>query len=238
MDEPFEFEDDAAEALLSGRGAGVDPSVAGLLDDVRGTFDRGAPAVGLELSAFLRDDLTRVRARSRVGFAAKAAAIVAAALATTGGLAVAGALPAPVQSAFSRAASEIGVHVPGDDHSSAAVVVEAPTSTTTDEPTTVAPPENTTVVPERHGDVVSGVAHSTDVQGCDHGRAVSAVASGKTNTKPCPHTTTTTTTTPDTSSTSTTTTTTTVAGHGQSQDPHGKGINGGAPHAPVSGHGS
>jgi hypothetical protein len=216
METPFEFSDEAAEGLLAGRGAGVDPSVAGLLDELRSTYQPSEPFVGHELSSFFQETPVPSRFGSRVGWAAKAAAVVAAVLAATGGLAVAGALPGPVQHAFSHAASDLGVHIPGDDqHSAAAVNVEAPgaNETTTAPPTTVAPPETTTVVPERHGDVVSGVAHSDTVQGCEHGRAVSAVASGKVNAKPCPHTTTTT--TPGIETTTTTTTVPEHANHGK-----------------------
>jgi hypothetical protein len=199
MDTPFDFSDEAAEALLSGRGAtGVDPSVAGLLDELRSTYRPSEPTVGHELSTFFQEPAVGRFGRSRVGFAAKAAAVIAAALAATGGLAVAGALPGPVQNAVSHAAADIGVHVPsGDDHPSASVLVVSPNdTTTTDVPTTVAPPETTTVVPERHGDVVSGVAHDATNHGCEHGRAVSAVASrGKAQTKPCHSSTSTTTTT-------------------------------------------
>jgi hypothetical protein len=215
MDTPFDFSDETAEALLSGHGAGVDPSVAGLLDELRSTYRPSEPAVGHELSTFFQEPAVSSIGRSRVGFAAKVAAAVAAAIAATGGLAVAGALPGPVQNAVSHAASDFGVHVPGDDHHSASVLVVSPDGTTsTDVPTTVAPPETTTVVPERHGDVVSGVAHDASTQGCAHGRAVSAVASrGKAQTKPCHSATTTTTTTTPGSEV-----TTTTAPHGKSGD--------------------
>ena len=42
--------------------------------------------------------------------------------------------------------------------------------------------------PDNHGAEVSAVAHDKTLHGCEHGRAVSSVASGKVNTKPCPHT--------------------------------------------------
>jgi hypothetical protein len=214
METPFDFSNDAAEALLAGRGAGVDPSVAGLLDELRSTYRPSEPTVGHELSTFFQEPAVSRFGRSRVGFAAKVAAAVAAVLAATGGLAVAGALPGPVQNAVSHAASDIGVHVPGDDHPSASVLVVSPNETTsTDVPTTVAPPETTTVVPERHGAVVSGVAHNAANHGCAHGRAVSAVASrGKAQTKPC-HSATTTTTAPQGPES-----TTTTQPHGQSGD--------------------
>jgi hypothetical protein len=221
MEIPFDFSNEAAEALLSGRGAGVDPSVAGLLDELRSTYRPSEPPVGHELSTFFQEPAVSGFGRSRVGFAAKVGAAVAAVLAATGGLAVAGALPGPVQNALSHVAADFGVHVPGDDHPTAPLLVESPagTTSTTDVPTTVAPPETTTVVPERHGLVVSGVAHNATNHGCEHGRAVSAVASqGKAQTKPChPHSTTTTTTLPPG------VTTTTQPPRGHSGDHHHDG---------------
>ena len=51
---------------------------------------------------------------------AKIAAVAIAAAAATGGLAAAGALPAPAQQAISHAASTVGIHVPSPDHTSPA----------------------------------------------------------------------------------------------------------------------
>jgi hypothetical protein len=117
----------------------------------------------------------------------------------TGGLAVAHALPAPMQDAMSK----VGIGEPAHRH--ARVVVAADTevdeSTTTtgiaeETTTTVVSGETTTTVADgdgdgTHGDEVSAVAKDKTLQGCEHGRAVSAVASGTVNDKPCPHTTTT-----------------------------------------------
>lgn len=52
-----------------------------------------------------------------------------------------------------------------------------------------------------HGKTVSEVAKDKSLEGCEHGRAVSAAASGKTNDKPCPNASTTTSTTATTTST-------------------------------------
>jgi len=198
--------------------------------ELRSTYPASEPTPSHELSTFFHDPAVTRFGRSRVGLAAKVAAALAAVLAATGGLAVAGALPRSIQNAVSHAAADIGVHVPGDDHPTASVNVEPPVgSTSTDVPTTVAPPETTTVVPERHGVVVSGVAHDASTHGCEHGRAVSAVASrGKAQTKPC-------------HSTSTTTTTTTPVGPDTTTtQPHGHSGDHGHPHGPptttASGH--
>jgi hypothetical protein len=40
--------------------------------------------------------------------------------------------------------------------------------------------------PKNHGAEVSAVAHDDSTHGCEHGRAVSSVASGRTKDKPCP----------------------------------------------------
>jgi hypothetical protein len=184
MDDPFEFDDAAAEALLAGDGAPVDGRLASFLDEARSAYGTALPAVDLELSAFFR---TPVPARrSRVRLATKVAAALAAAFAATGGLAVAGALPPPVQNALSSAASDIGVpDVPTDaSHSSSPVVVLTSTTTTTQVPNTLAP-GTTSGTASRHGATVSAVARSAP-KGCAHGRAVSAAASGKTNPRPCP----------------------------------------------------
>ncbi|MGA9159634.1 MAG: hypothetical protein WB297_02045 [Actinomycetota bacterium] len=75
---------------------------------------------------------------------------LAAALMLTSGLAVAGALPAPVQDAIAILAGRLGFDLP---HAS--------------EPSDVT----------SHGEKVSNFAHSTDTEGCEKGKAVSALAS-------------------------------------------------------------
>jgi hypothetical protein len=137
-------------------------------------------------------------------FAAKIAAAFATALAATGGLAAASALPAPVQSAFADVAAQVGVDLPSGGDADAPAITDPDPTTTTTEPTTSTtepadadePPETTTPTgdpdgagePEarNHGAEVSAVAHDDSVHGCEHGRAVSSVASGRPNDKPCP----------------------------------------------------
>jgi hypothetical protein len=221
MDDRFELDDGATEALLAGDGA-ADPKLASFLGDARTAYGTALPAVGVGLSAFFTAEPVRslrVR-RSPVGIAAKAAAALAAVLAATGGLAVAGALPAPVQNALSVAASDVGVHdIPSDNvqHSSGSVVLVAPRTTTTTTPATssVPPsPASTTGAgtTPNHGAIVSTIAHSAP-KGCEHGRAVSAAASGKTDHHPCPQ--------PHASSTSTTSTSTTTPASNVHHGNHG-----------------
>jgi hypothetical protein len=85
------------------------------------------------------------RTRKRVVVLALAAALM-----LTSGLAVAGALPAPVQDAIANVADRLGFDLP---HAS--------------EPSDVT----------SHGEKVSNPAHSTDAEGCEKGKAVSALAS-------------------------------------------------------------
>ena len=117
----------------------------------------------------------------RSSFAAKMAAATAAVVAATGGLALAGALPAPAQHALAA----IGI---GSDDSQRGDVAEPADDTGSTTATTV--DESSTVVdhPDNHGDDVSAVAHDDSSEGCEHGRAVSAVASGTEDDKPCPTT--------------------------------------------------
>jgi hypothetical protein len=75
---------------------------------------------------------------------------LAAALMLTSGLAVAGALPAPAQNAIANVAGRLGFDLP---HAS--------------EPSDVT----------SRGEEVSNFAHSTDAEGCEKGKAVSALAS-------------------------------------------------------------
>jgi hypothetical protein len=138
-------------------------------------------------------------------FAAKIAAAAATALAATGGLAVASALPNPVQSAVSDAAGALGVNLPSPDgpESTDPIDVTEPATATTapaeaTEPVAPTPRSETDDDtaeddtagdhPENHGRAVSEVAQDDSLHGCEHGRAVSSVASGRTNDKPCPHT--------------------------------------------------
>ena len=92
--------------------------------------------------------------RRRYRRAGKRVAVLglAAALMVTSGLAVAGALPAPAQDAIANIAGHLGFDLP---HAS--------------EPGDVTSP----------GEEISNFAHSTNAEGCEKGRAVSALASAR-----------------------------------------------------------
>jgi hypothetical protein len=189
----------------------VDPEVARHLAQVRAACLSEPLEVRPELAQLLAGSappvpVARRSARVKTMLAAKLAAAVAAALAATGGLAVASALPAPVQSAVSDVADHLGVSLPSADDPAPQVADDAgtpsttePTDTTdptevTDPPATTTPsteapvhdPEGNDAPAANHGAEVSAVAHDDSNQGCEHGRAVSAVASGRVNDKPCP----------------------------------------------------
>jgi hypothetical protein len=210
MDGHQDFDDTTAEALLAGAGADADPRLAETIRDVRAAFGSTLPPVGAELAAFVglpepvADLAPRRFERKRASLLAKAGAAAAAVVAVTGGLAVAGALPAPVQDAVSH----IGVGPARDAHSDketdkdadadkTAVAAKSTASTavhasSTTVPTSTTPTTHADKNADNHGAVVSEVAHNHDLTGCEHGRAVSAVASnGKAQDKPCPTTTTT-----------------------------------------------
>jgi hypothetical protein len=206
MDDYTNFNDAAAEALIGGETGATDPALAQLLGEMRTTFAASAPVVGHSLAAFFHDPAsaslrTSRFARSRAAVAARMAAAIAVATVAMGGLAAAGALPAPVQSAVSKAAATVGLHVPdGASHAAGhGPGFFSATPATADETSTTAGPDTTTdpTHAPNHGGEVSGVAHDGALQGCEHGRAVSATASDKTNDKPCPNVSTTTTTTVD-----------------------------------------
>jgi hypothetical protein len=120
-------------------------------------------------------------------------------MAATSGLAVAGALPGPVQHAVSRAASGLGVHVPDQHHGSGqsrVIVAVSDDSTTTDGNGSTTVPGNSSTPPAgTHGAEVSAVAHDSSTTGCEHGAAVASVASGETKAPACVKSSTTTTTT-------------------------------------------
>ena len=205
MDGHQDFDDTTAEALLAGAGADADPRLAETIRDVRVAFRSTLPPVGAELAAFVglpepvADLAPRRFERTRASLLAKAGAAAAAVVAVTGGLAVAGALPAPVQDAVSH----IGLGPSRDAHSdkdadadagktSVAVAKRTTTTAVHGSSTTVPTSTTPTTHADNHGAEVSEVAHNHDLTGCEHGRAVSAVASNcKAQDKPCPTTTTT-----------------------------------------------
>ncbi len=188
-----------------------DPSLRDLRGDARVAYE--APALSaspalvaiFESGAIVPTDTPRswtVRRR----FAQLATATVAV-VAATSGLAIAGALPASVRGVFSNDDDTVEA---ADEGEPAEVPLDDldPTTTTTAEPdtSTTLPLTTTTLAPgedgagehpDNHGGEVSEVARDDSLHGCEHGRAVSEVASGKVHDKPCPHSTTTSTSVPD-----------------------------------------
>jgi hypothetical protein len=185
-----------------------DPALGELLGDVRAAYRTQLPASPALAELFEAAPKVH-RSASMRRVLAQLVAATTVVVAATGGLAVAGALPAPIQHVVSSAADGVDVpqgddatpaNDPVDDTSTTAATDES-TATTVNEPTTTgdAPDEadddsstdsegGTSSHPENHGAEVSAVAHDKTLHGCEHGRAVSRVASGKVNTKPCPHT--------------------------------------------------
>jgi hypothetical protein len=145
MDTPHEFDDEAAEALLSGSDRGIDPQIDDLFDDMRVAYSSQPPAVGAELAAVLAEAEVKAEVsparrfeRMRSSLVAKAGAAAAAVVAATGGLAVAHALPDSMQDA----ASHIGIGAPahrGHNDSTLEVSPDDPTTTTIESPTTTVP---------------------------------------------------------------------------------------------------
>ena len=189
MNAPHDFDDAAAEALLSGHGRDVDASLADLVGDMRVAYTSIPPALGAELSALIRgatpvpamlSPSSRRFERMRSSIIAKVGVAIAAMFAATGGLAVAHALPAPVQDA----ASHLGIGAPAhhDDSVSKAddettTTVESPTTTEPGDTNAPAAPKPKTDTHDNHGSEVSKVAHDPSASGCEHGVAVSKVAS-------------------------------------------------------------
>jgi hypothetical protein len=184
MNSPSDFDDAASEALLAGSGHAVDAGVAQVIADIRTSFTSPAPVVGAELSAMLAGAAAISSAaprrfeRRRPSLIAKIAAGAAAAIAATGGLAVAGALPAPVQHALSQVGIGNDPHHPAStetiDESSTTTVPDGTTVTSMpDGPNGGTPP---TSMNNNHGRNISGVAHDGS-DGCHHGSNVSAAAS-------------------------------------------------------------
>jgi hypothetical protein len=189
MDSPHDFDDAAAEALIAGTGADVDSRLAETIDVLRAAYASTPPVVGAALAAWIGapEPVTTLSPRRfermRSSLIAKAGAATAAVVAATSGLAVAGALPAPVQDAVSH----IGVGGPAHDSRDKHVKNNNGHTTTTGENGSTTP-----TTKDNHGADVSNVAHDPDLAGCEHGKAVADVASdGKAQDKPCPTTTTT-----------------------------------------------
>jgi hypothetical protein len=188
MNAPHDFDDAAVEALLSGRGRDVDAGLADLVGDMRVAYTSIPPALGAELSALIGgaglapavgSASSRRFERMRSSIIAKVGVALAAMFAATGGLAVAHALPAPVQDA----ASHLHIGTPAHHHDKVSkahdetpTTVEAPTTTEPDDTNAPAvPPKSDTH--DNHGSDVSKVAQDHSTSGCEHGAAVSKVAS-------------------------------------------------------------
>jgi hypothetical protein len=205
MKTPPELDDAVAEALISGAGstgtgnATLDGHLVDVIGEMRTAFSSPPPVPTPALAAFISGAPAVVAERRfhhlRGRAVAKAAAAIAAAMAATGGLAVAGALPAPAQNAVADAASSVGVKLPHHDthggkhhkpfkHQPSATPGSGSTSPHGKKSHT--PGSTSGPQAGNHGTDVSTVAKDKSTQGCEHGRAVSAVASGTANDKPCP----------------------------------------------------
>jgi hypothetical protein len=163
MDAPhgFDFDEQAAEALVSGSDRATEPQLSDLFDDMRVAYTSQPPAVGAELAAVLAEaeithdaSPTRRFGRMRSSLVARAGAAVAAVVAATGGLAVAHALPAPMQDA----ASDVGIGAPAHHGHHADDILQV----TPDDSTTTTIEQETTTVP---GDDTEGVEPGDDARG-------------------------------------------------------------------------
>ena len=192
MDGPHDFDDSTTEAFIAGLGRDVDSRLADAIGDMRVAYTSSPPAVGAELAALIGATepvpapSSRRFERMRASMLAKIGAATAAVVAATGGLAVAGALPAPVQDAMSHVGVGNGAHhAQKGQHGKPAAALEE-TTTTLDPTVTTVPGETPTSEVENHGGDVSDVAHEHDGDGCEHGHAVAQVASdGKSQGQPC-----------------------------------------------------
>jgi hypothetical protein len=184
MHGPDNFDDQTIEELLTGRGHDRDPGIAAFVAALRNTHTTTAPALNAELEALIYPAATAAPNPSpwarRRSLLAKMSAAGAAVIAATSGLAVAGALPAPVQHVI----SDLGLSTP--THHSARPTEAAPTTTTIDTTTTFVDNTTPTTAANNHGAQVSVVAHDHTTTGCDHGHAVATVASNdKSHGQPC-----------------------------------------------------
>jgi hypothetical protein len=156
MDTPQEFDNDTAEALLSGQDHGGESRVADFFGDLQVAYASQPPVINAELAAVLDANAPVAVAasrsprrfeRMRTSLIAKVGGATAALFAATGGLAVAHALPAPVQNAV----AEIGIGAPAHHHghpgSDDPRIAVGATSTTVPEATTVPGTTPTSVEP-------------------------------------------------------------------------------------------
>ncbi|GIU90478.1 MAG: hypothetical protein KatS3mg010_1577 [Acidimicrobiia bacterium] len=172
-----------------------DPALADLIGAVRRTYGGDAPEPSAALRELFEGGPEHVRSSTMRRTLVQLVAATGVLLLATGGLAAAGALPGVVQDAVSSAAGTVGVDLPGGGDEPAPG--DGTTSTTAESTTTSTTAESTTPTsgegedgdddrPENHGAVVSEVARDKSLHGCEHGRAVSSVASGKVKDTPCP----------------------------------------------------
>lgn len=182
MNEPDDFDDAAADGLLSGD-SGALPQLADFVGDVRVAYT-STPVAGAEIAALMGlsppmpapSFVSRRFERMRSSMLAKIGAATAVVAAATGGLAAAHALPAPVENAVSH----LGIGASSHDSHEPPSVEDSTTSTTVDSTATTMPTDTTPTTAERsdnHGGEVSAVAHDHGSEGCEHGAAVSNVAS-------------------------------------------------------------
>jgi hypothetical protein len=172
-----------------------DPALADLIGAVRRTYGAGAPEPSAALRELFEGGPERVRSTTMRRTLVQLVAATGVLLLATGGLAAAGALPGVVQDAVSGAAGTVGVDLPGGgdepapgDETTSTTAESATTSTTaaSTTPTSGEGEDGDDDRPDNHGAVVSEVARDETLRGCEHGRAVSSVASGKVKDKPCP----------------------------------------------------
>ena len=169
-----ELDDALADGILAGDPDAVarHPELADLLADVRVAYRSGAPRVRDPLAALLSPHTLDPAPRSTMSLSAPrrvarfALAVVVTAIAS-GGLALAGALPGTLSEDTSSEPTE--------------TTVDTTTPDTTTPDTTVPEPEESEEESEykNHGQEVSEFARTTELEGCEKGRAVSELASGK-----------------------------------------------------------
>jgi hypothetical protein len=124
MDEMNTFDDATTEMFLSGAGRDVDSRLADVVCDVRAAYSSPAPLVSPELAALMSGASAAVppvsrpvpSRRLRASLLAKVGAAVAAVVAGTGGLAVAGALPAPLQATMAHVGIGKAPNTSGSHH--------------------------------------------------------------------------------------------------------------------------
>jgi hypothetical protein len=196
MDEPYDFDDATIEALINGTGSAIDPDLAAFIADLRIAATSQLPTPRADLAVLIGYGGTTTSGASptTAGWLqsrlAKIAAAAAAVFAATSGLAVAGALPAPVQHAL----SDIGIGSRSPRPAHQPVTDITPTTTSAPTSTTVAPTARTapTSTPDTNADDSNGassVAHDHNVSGCQHGHDVANTASnGKAKGQPCDNT--------------------------------------------------